>query len=357
MPTILPTHYGDLQVGTLPHIEYMNVVDYTTDLQDFLFTDQILNQANVKEVDGKSFSWKVQTTSTGSAQNVGADYLDNPSQVDTLGDATAEWRFIKVDYATNKRINDLNSGRERIIDMEMAQEKAAMVSMFELLEYNAAGPSVASTDNITPWGIRTWITRQYVSAGSNVAYTADGFFGGKLSAGPTLGISDATVPRHRNWYGQYTSITDNDFVSRLKKGLRRTKFKAPTNLMPQLGGRMQRLFLATETVVAGVEDLLKASNENLGLDITRYLGTPVIQRMPLFWWPALETDTTGPCYFINMGDVIIYRQKGWWMRKTHYENYPGQHLNKADFIDSGYQLIMPNKRNSGVLATSVSNAV
>jgi hypothetical protein len=41
----VPTNYGDLQVGTLPHIEYVNVVDYTTDLQEFLFTDQILNQA------------------------------------------------------------------------------------------------------------------------------------------------------------------------------------------------------------------------------------------------------------------------------------------------------------------------
>lgn len=351
MPTILPTNYGDLGVGTLPHIEYMNVVDYTTDLQEFLFTDQILNQANVKEVSGKSFSWKVQVASTGSAQNVGSDYLDNPSQVDTLADATADWRFTKVDWATNKRINDLNSGREQIINMELAQENAAMVSMFELLEFNAAGPSVASTDNVTPWGIRTWLTRQTGST----AYSSDGFNGGKITAGPTLGISDTTYTRHKNWYGQYTSITDGDFVSRLKKGLRRTNFKPPTTAMPQLGGKMQRMFFATEDVVTGVEDLLKASNENLGLDITRYLGATIIQRMPLHWWPALETDTSGPIYFINMADVIIYRQQGWWMRKTHFENHPGQHLNQADYLDCGYQMVMPNKRRSGVLAKSVTN--
>lgn len=352
MPTILPTHYGDLQVGTLPKIEYLSVVDYTTDLQEFLFTEQVMNQANVKEASGDSFEWKVQVASTGSAQNVGADYLDNPAQADTMVTATADWRFVKVDWATNKRINALNSGKERIVDMELAQERAAMVSMFELLEYNAAGPSVASTDTITPWGLRTWLTRQTGST----AYSADGFVGGKLTAGPTLGISDTLYPRHKNWYGQYTSITDGDFVSRLKKGLRRTNFKPPTKTMPELGGRMQRMFFATEEVVAGVEDLLKASNENLGLDITRYLGTPVIQRMPLHWWPALETDTTGPIYFVNMGDVIIYRQQGWWMRKTHFEDYPGQHLNKADFLDSGYQMVMPNKRRSGVLAKNVANA-
>lgn len=348
-PVISASSIGDLQVGTLAHIEYMKVSEITTDLQEFVFSSQVLNDVNVKTATGKSFSWKVMVNDNGAAANVGLAYQDNPNNVDTLVDATADWRHIKTDWATVAQANAMNSGPEQIVDEKLMQEKAGMISLVQLMEANWFGPSVTSSDTTTPWGLKTWITRP-------TSYSSDGFTGGLVSGGPTsLGISPTTYPRWKNWHFQYTYVTDDDFVRRLNKALEFTKFKSPVDGIPKLGGGNKRAFYSNYGLIGPLQELLKASNENLGMDITKYLGGVVINRMPLIRVPYLEADTTSPIYGVNTGDVFIYRLKNFWMRKVHFENYPGTHNMMADFLDSSYQTVLYNRRSMFVGSTSVTD--
>lgn len=350
---LTPSHFGDLQVGTLAHIEYMNFSEITSDLTDFLFMSQVINDVQVKTVRGKSFSWKVMVNDNGAAANVGLNYPDAPQNVDTLVDATAEWRNVKTDWTTVHQVDAMNSGPEQIVDEKLVQEKAAMISLVKLMEANWFGPSVSSTDNVTPWGMKTWITRQ----NGSTAYSSDGFVGGKLTAGPTLGLSDTTYTRWRNWYGQYTgNPTYDDFVRRLKKAMRRTNFKPPVDGIPKLGGLgPRRAMYSNEALIAGIEELLQQSNENIGFDVTKYLGTVVIQRAPVHYVPYLDADTTNPLYCMDSSKVFLYRLEGFWMRRVHFENYPGYHNSRADFIDTTYMPVFVDRRSSFVLATSVTD--
>lgn len=348
-PNILPSQIGDLSVGTLAHIEYLKVTEIATDLQRFTFMNQVMNDAQVKTATGKSFSWKIMVNDNGAAANVGLGYQDNPTDVDTLVDATADWRNIKTDWATIKQANAMNSGPEQIVDNKLMQEKAAMISLVQLMEQNCWGPSVTSSDTLTPWGIKTWVTRP-------TSYTADGFTGGLITGGPTsLGISPTTYPRWKNWHFQYTNVTDDDFVRRCNKAIEFTKFESPVDGIPKLGGASKRAFYSNYGLIGPLQELLKASNENLGMDITKYLGSVIINRMPLIRVPYLEADTTNPIYGINSGDVCIYRLKGYWMRKVHFEDYPGQHNVMADFVDSTYQMVFFNRRSQFVGSTSTTD--
>lgn len=357
MSVILPSHLGDLQAGTNPNQNKMKLVDLSAPLQKYLVMNQLLNKRHTETVTGgRSFTWEVVVNDQGSAGNVGLGYLDNPQITDTLVTASADFRNSKVDWAMIKQESAMNAGVERIVDIKLVREKTAMVSMVKLMEANWFGPSVATADDVTPWGMKTWITRQRTVAAANVAYSADGFNGGAITSGPaTLGISDATYSAWRNWYFQYTNVTDEDFVRRLCKALEFTEFTPPVEGMPLLNNSLDRMMFSNYGLIGPLQEFLKSSNENLGADITRYRNAVLINGMPLIRVPYLETDTTNPIYGIDMGSVKFYRLNGFWMRPTTVKDYPGQHMIDAEFRDCTYQFVMVNRRTSFVGATSVTD--
>lgn len=350
-PTVLPTHLGDLQQGTLAHYEFLKVTDImsSNDMTEFVFMNTVLNDANVKTVpSGKSIIWEVALNGTGAAENVGLGYQDNPQITDVLAQASADWAHVKVDWAGIKQADQMNAEPARIVNTKMVQEKAAMQSLIELMEANAFGPSITSTDTLTPRGFKTWLTRQTGAT----AYSTDGFNGGQITGGPTKGMTDQT--KWRNWYFQYASVNDSDFVSRLDKAITMTKFMSPTK-MPEIGPGIKRVLFSNYGLIGPLQQLLKASNQNLGMDILKYHGAVVINNHPCVRVPYLEADTTNPIYGVNLPDVTIYRLKNFWMRKCFIAEYPGQHNIEASFLDSTYQMVFTNMRKSFVGATSVTD--
>lgn len=355
-PVLTPTHFGDLQQGTLARYENLKVTDIMSpnDMTEYVFMNTVLNDAQVETVSGgHSFKWDIILNGTNSAEPVGLGYQDNPTIVDTLTQATADWRHVKVDWAGVKQVDQMNQEPARIVNIKLMQEKAAMFSLMELMESLAFGPSVTSTNTLDPWGFKTWITRQYSSSGSNVAYSADGFFGGQLATSPTLGIADTS--KWRNWVFQYTNVDDADCIRRLKKAIVMTAFKSPVKGIPEIGPGLKRIFFSNYGLIAPLEEYLKASNQNLGMDVTRYAGAVLINGNPLIRVPYLEADTTNPIYGVNLQDVKIYRLKNFWMRKCYIAEYPGQHNIEASFLDSTYQVVMTNRRKSFVGFTSTTD--
>lgn len=346
-PVLTAGQIADLSVSTRPEQNPMQIVDISDDLQDYPFAREVLRKGKTKTVTGgKSFTWRVMVNDTGSASHVGLAYEDETSQVDVLTEASADWRHSQVNYSMIKQVLQMNQGDEvKLVDLEMLQEKAALKAWVSLIDSTWFGPPVASTDTTTPWNMATWIVKN----------SAEGFNGGNPSGYSSIGLNSDDYPNWKNWTAVYTNVTDEDFIRKLHKALTFTDFKPAVDGLPLLNkGPNDYMQFSNYGLIGPLQEYLKASNENLGVDIARYMGSVVINRRPIVRAPNLEADTTNPFYFIRMADVFLYRLKNFWMRRTDLQNLPGRHNVKGTWFDFTWQNVFVSRRGSGVLATGTT---
>ncbi len=344
-PYVSYSQIGDLQLQTLPELNRFRVVDLSTDVQQFLVMNMLLRQSNVETVEsGKSFQWTCIVNPGGTAANVGPGYQDKVVINDTTALATADWRQSKVDWAMISAEEQMNASPAKIVDLKMLREKTAAIDFVQLMERNWFGPPVAVTDLLTPWGMKTWIVKN----------ATEGFNGGAPSGYTTIGLNPTTYPRWKNYTFLYSAVDDYDFVDKLKRMARLTDWKPPVEGLPLLAPGNKRMYLTNEALLSQLEALLKASNDNLGMDILKYSGQVTINRTACTWVPYLAADTTNPIYQVCLDDAKIYRLKNHWMRRTELPNTPGRHTVASTYLDSQYQFVWINRRRSGVGATATT---
>jgi hypothetical protein len=336
---------GDLQQMTLPELNRLRITEIATDLQKFLVMGDLLTKGNTITVDsGKSFQWDVMVNDSGTASFVGLGYQDKTSIVDTTVQATADWRHVKTDFAVIGQEEQMNASPAKIVDLTLIREKAAMISLVQLMENAFFGPPPSVSDTVSLWGLRTWLTKS----------ASEGFNGGAPSGYTTIGLSPTTYTRWKNWTGQYTTVEDTDFVRKLNKAIEFVDWKPPVDGLPLLRQGQAYRYYSNYGLIGPLQELLKAANDNIGMDVTKYAGAVVISRVPLVRVPALEADTTNSIYGVSMGDVKLYRLKNWWMRRTEVPMMPGHHTVKATYLDSTLQTVFTNRRTSFCLSTGTT---
>lgn len=343
-PNLTAAQLGDLVATTLRDLGKPRFTEIATDLQDHTAMRALLKKNRVQLQSGTGVQWDVMVAHASSAQNVGLGASDNVNIVDTMVQATADWRNTTANYAVIGQEIAMNSEPSRIVDLIKERRIAALISMAELMEANFWGPPVAITDNLTPWGVNTWIVKN----------ATEGFNGGVPSGYTTIGLNPTTYPRWKNYTAQYTSVTKEDLVRKWRKAATFTNFKPPVEGIPTFNTGDEYAFYTNYGVIGPLEESLEAQNENLGNDIASRDGVVMMRRAPVMWVPKLEADTTNPVYGINWGLFKTYILNGWWLRETHIPIYPGQHTVQANFLDCTYQWITKNRRCHFVLATGTT---
>lgn len=341
---LLATQLNDLVAMTLRNLGKPNFTEIATDLQRHTAMASLLKQNRVVLASGYGVQWDVMVNHNGAASNVGLGASDNINIIDTMVQAQADWRNTTSNYAIIGQEIDMNREPARIVDLIRERRIACMIALAELMENNFWGPPVALTDQVTPWGINTWLVKN----------ATQGFHGGAPSGYTTIGLNPTTYPRWQNYTDQYTSITKDDMIRRLRRAATFCDFMPPVENIPTFNTGNDWKYYSNYAVVGGLEEVLEAQNENLGQDIASQDGSVVFRRVPVMWVPKLETDTTNPVYGINWGDFKTYVLSGWWMKETNVPIYPGQHTISAHFLDCTYQWIMKNRRTSFVIATGVT---
>ncbi len=109
-------------------------------------------------------------------------------------------------------------------------------------------------------------------------------------------------------------------------------------------------FYTNYNVVAGLEQLARAQNENLGTDVAAMDGQVQFKRRPVMPVKVLDDDTTDPIYGINWGEFKTIKLAGWWMRETRIPIQPGQHTMSATHVDCSFNWITRNRRRHFVIA-------
>ncbi len=345
-PHLTASSFGDVQVGSLPELNRFRVTEIATAVQRFVFMNLMLRKGQVETMDGtgKSFQFQVMVNDSGTAANVGMGYSDPVVIRDTLTSATGNWVNSKADFAIVGQEEDMNASPAKIVDVRLMREKATAISLVQLMEANWWGPPVTITDTLTPWGVNTIFPKN----------SSEGFNGGAPSGFTSIFLNPTTYPNWKNYTFQYTDPTDGDFVNKLNRAIEFTDFEPPVEGIPTLRSNTKYAYFSNYGLIGPLQNLLKASNDNLGMDITKYAGAVVINRAPLVRVPFLEADTTNPIYGLSLGDIKLFRLRNWWMRRTHVPMVPGHHTAAADYFDSTYQFVATNKRTTFTGATAAT---
>lgn len=344
-PVLTARSLGDLIATTLPDLGEMQFTDISTDLQDHLAMRNLLRSNRVELSSGTYVQWDVMVAQTNSASNNGLGGSDNVGIVDTMVQATVDWRNSTSNYALIGQEVSMNQGARAIVKLVQVRRLGSLISMAELMETNFFGPAVDSTDTVTPYGIKTWVQRS----------ATEGFNGAMPSGYTSLGLSTTTYPRWKNWTAQYTGVTRDDLVRKLRKASQFTKFMPTVDGIPTFNTGDNYAYYTNYSVIQPMEEVLEGNNDNLGNDVAAKDGMVLFRRTPLTWVPKLETDTTGPVYGINWGQFKTYVLQGWWLKETAVPIVPGQHTVSAQFVDSTYNWITKDRRRHFCIATSTAD--
>lgn len=341
---LTPGAIGDLVQTTLRFLNKPNFTEIATPLQKHTAMKHLLRKKSIELASGYGIQWDVMVAESGAAAFVGLGASDNVNDVDVMTQATADWRNATTNYAIIGQVLSMNMEPARIVDYVRVKRVAAMLSLVELMENMFWGPPVASTDNLTPWGVNTWIVKN----------ATQGFNGGAPSGFTTIGLNPTTYPNWNNYTDIYTAVSQDDLVRRLRKAATFTDWEPPVDGMPLISTEQDYGAYTNYGVIGPMEEILMSQNDNLGPDIASQDGKVTFRRTPMNWVPKLEADTTNPVYLIPWGDFRVYILKGWWLKETHIENYPGQHTISAHFMDATLQPVMVNRRTAAVVATAAT---
>lgn len=335
---------NDLVATTQKNLGKPNFTEIATDFQKLTALRTLMQKNRVVLTSGTAVEWRVMVNHSGGASNVGIGASDVVNRVDTMAVASADWRNSTANYSLIGQEIDMNREPARIVDLVKEQRIASMIAVALLMEANFWGPPVALADNVTPWGVNTWIVKN----------ASEGFHGGAPSGYTTIGLNPTTYPRWKNWTAQYVSVTKDDLIRKLRHAATKTNFTPPVEGVPTFSDGAAMGLYSNYATIGAMEEILESQNESLGTDVASMDGKVVFRRSPIDYVPYLDADTTDPVYGIDWGVFKTYVLSGWWGRETNVPVYPGQHTQSVHFMDWCYQFIMKNRRTSFVIATGVT---
>jgi hypothetical protein len=289
---------------------------------------------------GTRIEYDVMINHSGASRHTGLGAVDAPVTADVLDRASVPWRNTTTQWGQLRQILAMNSGNlEKIVDIELAHDKAALISLAVLMEDTYWGAPVDSSDEVTPYGFFTWFPKS----------ASTGFVGAFPSGFTTLGL-DNEHSRWKHYTDAYTTATTDDLFYKLWIACLKTEFKNPVGGIPNLDKGLDRaIYMNTPTYVAFAQAAMR-QNDAVGYDLTKGNGITMFMGGPLLTVPKLDSDTTDPVLIQDWGTMKCIALEGEWLNRLTIANYPGQHLMNAKFIDSTYNFVCYNRRKNAVIS-------
>lgn len=316
-------------------------VNMQTDLQKHIAVREMWKNRQKKFEGGDAWEFQIQMDHNHSARVVGLFETDGSAFGDTMVTGSVDVRHVNANYVYDLREKAFQRGGHAIVDLIMTRYSGMMVSFYELLENILWSKPDDSSDTKTPFGIAYWVTRN-ATEGYNGGNPA-GFTSGKA------GISQSTYSRWANWTAQYTNITKEDLVRKMRKAHRETEFESPlTHATPDLGSMKNGIY-TNSTVIGLLEEILEASNMNLGDDFAKYAGRTMFKGTPLTYAPKLNDDTTDPIYMLDWKTLAVGVMAGWENNLSAPERVAGMNLVRQVNLDCSLNMICTDLRGQAVI--------
>jgi len=334
---------------TLSELGRGKVTDLASDLQDYVVMSKLLDEHKIQFDGGESAKFNVTATLGQNARHVGLYETDNVNVDDSHATGEVPWRFTETSYAFDRREKQLNSPKpEQIVNLIKLRRGREIGGLAELMETTFWGKPDSSTDKTTPFGLFYWV----VTTTGKTAYADCGFNGGDPSgfSSGAGGLDVATYGNWKNWAGNYTNVTKDDLIKKMRKAGRNTKFRSPIKHPNyDTSGVSQRFQIyVNESTISDMEDLGEDQNENLGRDLAAMDGLMTFRKNPIIYDPQLDNESANPVYMINWGVFGVIFLAGEWMRET-VKAAPNQHNVVQVFVDLSWNTKCEDRRKQAVL--------
>ena len=317
-------------------------LDMQTDLQDHVAVREMWEKRQKKFEGGKAWTWQIQMDHNGSFRVVGLYETDGSSMGDSMVEASVDVRHVNAHYIYDQHEDAFQSGGHAIVELVKTRYTAMMVSFYEGMETLLWSKPTDSSDAKTPFGLAYWLVKN-ASEGFNGGNPA-GFTSGRA------GISTSAYPRWANYTAQYTNITKEDLIRKMRRAHRRIQFRSPvSHAVPSLGGMANGIY-TNDTVVGLLEEVLETQNMNLGSDIASQDGRTLFKGTPLTYAPKLNDDSTNPIYMLDWKHLCIGVLPGWENNLSKPYMVPGKHLVRRVDLDASLNMVCTDIRRQAVIS-------
>jgi len=317
-------------------------VDMQTDLTNHVAVREMWQNRQKSFAGGENWEFEVQMDHNHSARTVGLYENDSSSLADTMVKGEVPVRHVNAHYIYDQREKAFQRGGTQIVDLVRTRYVGMMVSLYELMEDILWSKPTDSTDVKTPFGVAYWIVKN----------ATEGFYGGNPS-GFTAGrggISTGTYSRYANWTAQYSNITKEDLIRKMRRAHRKTQFRSPvSHSNPDLSGMSNGIY-TNDDVIGLMEEILEAQNMNLGNELASKDGRVVFKSTPITYAPKLDTDSTDPVYMLDWKWLAIGVMAGWENNLSSPYMVPGKHLVRRVDLDASLNMVCTDPRKQTVIS-------
>ena len=333
----------DLVVGTLEDLGRDKIVQIAQNNQDYEIYSHWFKKGKVAFDGGTGIKRTLMAKLPTAARHIGLYATDDVKLEDLLTSMSIDWRHATTSWTYETREMMMNKGKARINNIIKPRREGAVLNLIEQIE-TKCWSLPALTNETDPYGIPYWV----------VYHATEGFTGAAPSGHTTVaGVNPTTYPTWKNWSANYTNVSKDDLITKMRKGQWSTKWKSPINIGEFRGDKGSRYRFYTEyDVLAAFETLGEAQNENLGRDLASMDGQMTFRRHPLIAVPELDGATGGPVYGIDHECFMAVCLEGDYLRESAPAVAPNQHNARQCFIDLTYNLLCLDRRRQMIFRTA-----
>lgn len=346
---------GNTTIASFDRLKFSEIA--ATD-EEHHFLPQLIDGENVKYEGGDNIKFDVMVKDSGGARNIG--FFDKEQIVirDVIQQGSVPWRRTVSPYAVDALEVAINSADvNKIIDLFGARRAAAFLALSNVVEGDGWSKPTSSTDTITPFGLKYWMVKSI--AGTSAGTSDGGFNGGNpsgFSAG-AAGIDSSVHTTWANWAHQYTNVSKDDLILKMRTAAHRTLFKSPIKgkFRENTRGPDKYVWYMPYLKLRAIETLVEQQNENLGNDVASKDGESLFHRNPMRAVSKLDDDTDNPIYAVNWSVIYIVLLRGMALQETKMKPIAGMTETAGANIRLVWNTKCVNRRRLAVLTTAADN--
>ena len=374
MPGIKTSEMLDLLQTTTENLPN-NVLPFELDYQQYEVCNRLFAKDRVEEQGGTALAKRVVLDKAGAAKHVRAYETEATNVVNVVSNLRADWVRADTNWSVERGEMAMNrSGTSKdgwskgFIKLIKSRRQPAMVDLANEVEEKFWQVPLVDTDNLTPLGFPYWVPKLAVGQ----AATANGFYGGRYGgAGGVFtsvgGIVPATAgdntvaiaggkPLWRSYQCGYVAV-NAAAIKQMSLMFYRTQFRAPLmvkDLVTPGATRNCRIWLNTQTLV-DFETYMRASNDQIGGDLAKYMGLTSFKRQPLVPMVILDNNGAGevgqydPVYFANLNAFRTYVLADFYLVERQPIISPSNHNVFTTYVDLAYCYLAWSRRTQGVM--------
>ena len=367
MPTVMPSDVGDITTFYLENYMAGSWADAVRPYQYYTTARELFTKRRQKDAPSERMTFNLKVKE---AENTVADSFfkaDSLNRIDLGVKGTVKWHFQKTHFMVDKREPAMLSGSETQILNYLKMQESDMYDGF--FKYNEdkcwtlpTAPNDGTAGDPLPFGIPYWVVQYTTSAAfslTNATYPTN-------YTGGVAGLLPATYPGWNNGTATYASMSNSDFCKKLSEALNKCRFLPPKPGFGETVPTSNYALYSSYKPFQDYEDLLYASNDDIGTDMGKYrggkpsneTGAHVFRGVRWEWVPALSEvggdarDLREPVYGINWDTFQVKTYGDLFMDRSEPITLDSQHNTVVQWMDTGYQICCNSRRQNFVLSAS-----